>query len=49
LTPPQLPAQQIEAGTPAEQRLSDLKKLLEKKLISKTEYESKRRQILAEL
>jgi hypothetical protein len=49
LTPPKLPARQIEAGTPAEQRLNDLKKLLEKELISPTEYDAKRQQILGEL
>jgi hypothetical protein len=46
LTPPKLATLQIEAGTPAEQRLTDLKKLLEKELISPTEYEAKKRQIL---
>jgi hypothetical protein len=49
LLPPKLPALQIEAGTPVEQRLTDLKKLLEKELISPTEYETKRREILGEL
>jgi hypothetical protein len=49
LLPPKLPALQIEEGTPAEQRLSDLKRLLEKELISRTEYEAKRRKILDEI
>jgi hypothetical protein len=49
LTPPKLPVLQIEAGTPAAQRLSDLKKLLEKELISQTEYDAKRQQILGDL
>jgi len=49
LMPPKLPALQIEEGTPAEQRLSDLKKLLEKELISQTEYDAKRQQTLGEL
>ena len=49
LTPPKLVALQIEAGTSVEQRLSDLKRLLEKELISQTEYDAKRQQILGEL
>ena len=49
LTPPKLPGLQIDSGTPADQRLSDLKRLLEKELISQSEYETKRRQILGEL